>query len=156
MFKIAGLMVIVVSSTAYFCKKSICDYYTYLFLWESTRLAQILKSGNSMGKTYPAIFANTDFSAFRFFSVDTLQRAAEKQENVRILNLVHDDRKNYVQEFLLSLGKKNKRNEQEFLKNNIEYFEMQSKAYKERYDKNKKTNLVSGISVGMLIFIMII
>ncbi len=156
MFKIAGFMVIVASSAAYFCKKSICDYCTYLLSWESMRLAQILKSGNSMGMTYPAIFARTDFSSFRFFSATTLQKAVSGQEDSQLYNLVNADLKAYVKEFILSLGKKNKRNEQEFLKNNIEYFKMQADEYKGRYDKNKKTNLVSGISVGMLIFIMII
>lgn len=120
------------------------------------RLAQILKSGNSMGMTYPAIFARTDFSSFRFFSATTLQKAVSGQEDSQLYNLVNADLKAYVKEFILSLGKKNKRNEQEFLKNNIEYFKMQADEYKGRYDKNKKTNLVSGISVGMLIFIMII
>lgn len=156
MCKFFGLIIILLSSTLFFNQKTITDYYTYIFLEETVKILKLLKIECATRKTYSRIFNNIFSKKYKFYNNADFINKNNIFGNCPVINLVNKNEKNRVSDFFSSLGTKEIQHELEHITNQTEYFEYQSNLYKQRFEKNKQVNIISGFSFGIIIFLLII
>ena len=151
MFKIMGFLIITVSSAIFLNQKTIFDYFTYKFSSETAEILKLLKIECTSRKTYNKIFENVISNNFRFYSFD-----GTLVINPLYISFVHKEEKDRAERLLDNLGTKNLKNELEYISNETEYFIYKSEFFKKKFDSNKQANLTAGISLGIIIFLLIV
>ncbi len=149
MFKICGLFLLTVSGYFLFTKDVYKSLSNYKILNEAIKILQLIKLECGTGKPYVNIFQNSNNSFFREYDVSDPAR--------HFNNLNIDSKlKNELTEVFVNLGKREAETEKQYIEQYIELFDFRAKEYKSYYDKNYKSFSVAGISLGLVIFIVII
>lgn len=149
MFKIAGLVCIVLSSIYILNRRLIFDYMTSLFLKDTLKLMQMLKLGCHTGKTYRQIIENCGIATYKNFDISDSSTFFDSI-------LINRDVKNEIKAFFDNIGKNTSDSEEEYIKQAMEFFSYRAKKLQEHYDLNCKSGIVAGVSLGIIIFIVII
>lgn len=156
MFKIFGFIIIVFSTTAFFNKNTFSDYITYIFLKETVDILSFLKIECPSRKTYKRIFENMNLKDKKFYENFDFEYRNKFLDDNFLIEFVEKNEIEKVKEFFREIGTKNMYFELEYIENQIKYFLYQKNFYKEKFDKNKQINIISGFSIGIVIFLLII
>ena len=147
MFKGIGFIFLSASILILFNKNINKKYCTYLFLKETVALIEKMKTGCVLGKTYKAVYDSVNFENFTFYT------ASGKYCHHWLLS---DEAIKLCDDFFNQAGKRNKKEELEFLELSASIFSQEAQKNKDCFDRNKKVNLISSIATVMIIAIMIV
>lgn len=147
---------IVFSTTMYFALKSYEDYCTGQFLKESENLLNILEIECMSGNAYPAIFASVDMRNFKYYrEFDFLNRENFVQK-ISKERFIDSRRIQRCMSFVLQLGQRDSENEIKFLSYCKKRVGSMANSYREKFKKNRQTNILYGLCGGIMIFIMLV
>ena len=141
-YKLIGAAFIISSVLYFVCSKLISDYFTYLYFDDILRLLRQMKTACNIGKTYNSVFSK--INELKYYN------------SKGISLLINKHRLAISEEILKSAGKRNKKEEQEFLDYSISMVEKERNVYKSYIDTNKKTFFLTGISLGTITVIVLI
>ena len=147
MFKILGLILISISIVIIINKNIILRYFTYIFISEAIAILENMKTGCIMGKTYSKVFSELDYSGFKFFIYGT--------EYIH-RNLLLIQRVNTTEKIFSQCGKRIKSDETEFLDSNIIILNNMADKYRHYVETNRKTQVVSSVSLILILTIVVV
>lgn len=147
MVKLTGFMLILISALLFFNKDIIASYCTYIFLSETIKLIENMKSGCILGKTYNSIFNESDYSDFHFYIYGTEYKHKFILKEKRIKE---------TEVFFNNIGKRVKKAELEYLETYKNIFSNLSEKYRDFYLKNGKANILFSIAFAVVVTIAII
>ena len=141
-YKLIGSFFIIAAALYSVSINLITSYFTYMYLEDVTYILQDMKQKCIMGKPYSFVF--------------------DKTYNLKYYNsnlsgsFLNKKRRNKVNEILNGAGKRNKREERDYLEYSLTLIDKEKLLYKNDYESNKKTCLITGISLGVIIVIVFI
>ncbi len=149
MFKIYGLILLMISGYLFFTNRIRENLYSYQILNDVIKMLQLLKLECGTGKSYTYIFQNSQIDLFTEY--DAAKPALYFDDLSIDIKM-----KKEITELFCNLGKRQAEEEKKYIDQYIERFKYKATEYKISYDKNYKACSVAGISMGMMIFIIII
>ena len=147
MVKFAGFMLILISALLFFNKDIITSYCSYVFLSETIKLIENMRTGCVLGKTYNCIFKESDYSDFHFYVNDTEYKHKFILKEKRIKE---------TDAFFNNIGKRVKKAELEYLEIYKNIFLNLSDEYRVFYLKNRKANILFSVAFALVVTIVII
>ena len=147
MFKLTGLIFLSSAIVMLFNKNIYKKYCTYLFLKETVILLEKMKTGCILGKTYKCVYDTINFENFIFYN---------SYGRYSYPWLLSDEVIKLCDDFFIQAGKRNKKEELEYLELSVSLFSQEAQKNKDYFDKNKKVHSISSIAIVLVIAIMII
>ncbi|MBQ6851002.1 MAG: hypothetical protein IJN77_08190 [Oscillospiraceae bacterium] len=141
-YKLIGTVLIILSAMYFICSKLIVTYFTYMYLEDVVWILRQMKNACSIGKTYNSVYRKT--KNLRYYCSDGLSLLVDKNRSMTSKDILN------------STGKRSKREEQEYLDYSIEKIENLKAEYKNYTDINKKTFILTGFSLGLIVVIVLI
>lgn len=133
MFKFMGRVLMSVSVLFIFTKNLITEYCTYRFLLYITETIETMKLQCMIGKSYNPIIPIWENNIFI---------AESAKEKVKI--------------FLDSIGKRNKKEEIEFLNTYYSIFAKQAEEHRYKFETNKKSDITAAAGICAIVILILI
>lgn len=143
MFKIAGSIMIITASIFIFNKNSFTYFFTYSFFKHITEILKNIDYEFNTNISYEELFEKINF------------HYKKDMENYSKNIFIKNKELKEVNEFFINLGKRDRVSERQYIKNYIDVFKNKYIEYFNKYKENQKTNLIYGISFGIVIIILI-
>lgn len=156
MFKFVGLSLIMLSVFISIYHISIKDRNTYIFLSQTAEILSLFFYDGMNGRTYPQILARKDLSNFKYYRTfdfigqNEFFKNLEENKSLTVSEIV------LVKEMFSRIGHRPEKQEKEYLCRCIKVLKQKSLFYNERFCKNNRTNLLGGLSAGLIIMIVLI
>lgn len=144
MLKIAGSVMIVLSTTVLFSGKVLKAYFTYKFMAEIADATEKIIYESETNMPYDRILKKIGFD-----KADYLKKA----ENNRFIK---NSEYKKVTEFINNLGKRDKSAEKQYLSYNLNSIKHIMNNYYSEYLQSRRVYLLCGASIGLFIVICII
>lgn len=155
MFKFAGRLLLGTSVFFTFYIRSMKDRCTFQFLIYTIEFLNILQTACLMGQTYvdSGIISNSDkityYKNFKFHDRESFFKDLEK-------SLIDKNILNIVSKVFYGLGRRNVKEENMYISDNISVLKNLLQEYRERYISCNKENIVRGLSVSMIMIIVLL
>ena len=144
MFKLAGSIMIILSSVFIFSRKSIVNYCTADFLKHIVNIIQQIDYKKFRNLSYDTLFKEIGFDYEKEFE--------KYSKNIFICQKEIDT----VNEFFGNIGKRDREAENKYLKYSLETFDNKQKEYFKAYTDCRKINLLGGMAMGLFIVLFLI
>lgn len=144
MFKLAGSILVLISTVFISSQKVLECYFTYRFLQAVTDIIKTIQFENSTNIPYAQLYMKIGFDKYIFF--------AKANSNGYIVHREIENAKNFFD----NLGKRDKLAEKEYLNYNAEIFQAKAEEFYDRFNRVKKTHILCGMAVGLFIIIFLI
>ena len=156
MFKLIGYICTATSTFFLFYRKSIRDWFTYIFLRQTAELFGELLFENKTDCTYPQIFENLDINKlwiYRKFSFT--ERVLFFRDIENKIPITRDEILK-VSGMFRQLGHRKAEKENEYIALCIKQLEAESLFYQKKYSENGRLNRLCGRSAGIIIMLLLI
>ncbi len=155
MYKIAGIILIMVSVFILFYRNSITDYCTYIFLRQTAEILKLLQFENISLKTYPQIFSSMKKDKLYLYKNFDFCNRNDFFHNLYSKKIIEQSQLSAVSGMFSQLGYRNAKRENEYIARCIAELQYKTEFYRQNYTQNGKTNRMCGLSVGIVIMIML-
>lgn len=140
--KVLGSVLIVLSMIYLVCFKLLASYITFMYLDDILWILNKMKTACIAGRTYNLVFE--ECNCLKYYS------------SPWCCFLVDDKRYKLADDILKDTGKRNKKEEQEYLVLAVTQIEYEKNVFKNFYIDNKKTFILTGVSLGLITVIVFI
>ncbi|MBP1551737.1 MAG: hypothetical protein J6C04_05605 [Oscillospiraceae bacterium] len=144
MYKIVGIIFIVISSYMIFNRTILENYYTYKFLKMNVTIVQKILFEKNANMVYEEIFSKLKFDWKNYISVCKKNNYIKKEEI------------DFVNDFFSNLGKRDTESEEKYIQYYLEKLITKQDIYYKQYCKDNKIYGMCGISLGLFIIIFLI
>lgn len=144
MLKLAGCIMIVISTTAVFSSKILKAYFTYRFMAEIADVSEKIIYESETNMPYDFILRKIGFDKSAYLKKAQTNHYIKNSEYKR------------VEAFISDLGKRDKNAEKQYLRYNLDSINHIMNIYFNEYRQNSKIYVMCGAAVGLLIVIFII
>jgi len=155
MFKIAGVLMIMISVFIFFYRTSLTDCFTYIFLEQTAEIFRLLQFENISLRTYPDIFNDMNMDKMLMYKGFDFYKRNSFFTDLAIGKMINVGEINKVNSMFSQLGYRNTEQEKIYISQCINYLRQKTDYYKSKYIHNSKINRMCGLSAGMVIVIML-
>lgn len=138
-YKFVGTVLTIISALYFSCRKLIHSYCTYTYIDNVLTILQDMKIACNIGKTYKSILESWNCRQISFVYAIADKKILAKTESI-----------------FNTTGRRNKKEELEYLDYLTNQFVTEKKKYKNYYDLNKRTFILAGISLGIITVIVML
>lgn len=156
MFKIAGMICVLFSTTLISLIDVIKSYCTAKFLDETMMLIKQINIENYGNYSYSEIFKKINLADTGFYKDFDFLNRESFCNNIQDNMLIYQEDKSYVCNFITEIGKKNKQSEQIYLQYIMSTISDRYNVCKTKFNETKKIRALYGFATGILILIIII
>ena len=155
MFKAIGCSRVLCSSIMFFSYETLTDLITLQFINQSIYILINLKYCVMLGKTYDRFFNELDKNKVCFYKNFTLNETEKSFLKIKGNFLINKNVIEQILDIFKSLGMREKKREIEYISACIDKLENLRREYARKYDCEKQISLLTGISAGVVLIIML-
>ncbi len=154
MFKLTGILLLMISVFIFFYRTSLTDRFTYIFLEQTAEIFRILQFENISLRTYPDIFRDMNMDKLLLYKDFDFYKRNSFFTDLAAGKLIDTDEISKVKGMFSQLGYRNTEQEKLYISQCTNNLQQKADYYKTKYAHNSKTNRMCGLSVGIVIMIM--
>lgn len=155
MFKAIGCSRVLCSSIMFFSYETLTDLITLQFINQSIYILSNLKYCVMLGKTYDRFFNELDKNKVYFYKNFALNETENSFLKIKGNFLINKNVIEQILDIFKSLGMREKKREIEYISACIDKLENLRREYVRKYDCEKQISLLTGISAGVVLIIML-
>lgn len=155
MFKVIGCSRVLCSSIMIFSYETLTDLITLQFINQSIYILSNLKYCVMLGKTYDQFFNELDKNKVYFYKNFTLNKTENSFLEIKRNFLINKNVVEQTLDIFKSLGMREKKREIEYISACADKLENLRCEYTRKYDCEKQISLLTGISAGVVLIIML-
>lgn len=155
MFKAIGCSRVLCSSIMFFSYETLTDLITLQFINQSIYILSNLKYCVMLGKTYDRFFNELDKNKVYFYKNFALNETENSFLKIKGNFLINKNVIEQILDIFKSLGMREKKREIEYISACIDKLENLRREYARKYDCEKQISLLTGISAGVVLIIML-
>lgn len=155
MFKAIGCSRVLCSSVMFFSYETLTDLITLQFINQSIYILSNLKYCVMLGKTYDRFFNELDKNKVYFYKNFALNETENSFLKIKGNFLINKNVIEQILDIFKSLGMREKKREIEYISACVDKLENLRREYARKYDCEKQISLLTGISAGVVLIIML-
>ena len=155
MFKAIGCSRVLCSSIMFFSYETLTDLITLQFINQSIYILSNLKYCVMLGKTYDRFFNELDKNRVYFYKNFALNETEKSFLKIKGNFLINKNVIEQILDIFKSLGMREKKREIEYISACVDKLENLRREYARKYDCEKQISLLTGISAGVVLIIML-
>ena len=155
MFKVIGCSRVLCSSIMFFSYETLTDLITLQFINQSIYILSNLKYCVMLGKTYDRFFNELDKNRVYFYKNFALNETGKSFLRIKGNFLINKNVIEQILDVFKSLGMREKKREIEYISACVDKLENLRREYARKYDCEKQISLLTGISAGVVLIIML-
>lgn len=155
MFKMIGCGRVLCSSLMIFSYGTLTDLITLQFINQSIYVLSNLKYCVMLGKTYARFFNELDKNRVYFYKNFTLNKTENSFLEIKRNFLINKNIIEQTSDIFKGLGMREKKREIEYISACADKLENLRREYTQKYDREKQISLLTGISAGVVLIIML-
>ena len=155
MFKAIGCSRVLCSSIMFFSYETLTDLITLHFINQSIYILSIFKYCVMLGKTYDRFFNELDKNKVYFYKKFALNETEKSFLKIKGNFLINKNAIEQILDIFKSLGMREKKREIEYISACVDKLENLRREYARKYDCEKQISLLTGISAGVVLIIML-
>lgn len=155
MFKAIGCSRVLCSSIMFFSYETLTDLITLQFINQSIYILSNLKYCVMLGKTYDQFFNELDKNRVYFYKNFALNETENSFFKIKGNFLINKNVIEQILDIFKSLGMREKKREIEYISACVDKLENLRREYARKYDCEKQISLLTGISAGVVLIIML-
>lgn len=155
MFKVIGCSRVLCSSIMFFSYETLTDLITLQFINQSIYILSNLKYCVMLGKTYDRFFNELDKNRVYFYKNFALNETENSFFKIKGNFLINKNVIEQILDIFKSLGMREKKREIEYISACVDKLENLRREYARKYDCEKQISLLTGISAGVVLIIML-